>query len=471
MRKRRKSIRTRLSYSFMSIIIISIFIFIFMVSLFLKQYYYKGVEDILTDQVNMSVNLYSQYFIDSSLQDNVMDNVDAFWRFSSAQVQIIDNRGRVLMDSIGMDFTDELDTPDVKRAMMGEWGKWIGRMPYTGEMAMSVAQPLKSNGDIIGVLRFITSLTPINGQLEGIIRVFMLIGILAVGISGIISFVLANGVVGPIKQVTKVAEEMAKGDFDVRSTEKTHDEIGRLSSTLNYMADEITKKERVKNEFLASVSHELRTPLTSIKGWAIILNDTENKEEKIFRDGLKIIEKETERLSGMVEELLDFSKLLSGNISLKLVETDIERLIEYIKQHMMPIAKRNKITFRVECPDKLPCIVVDSNRIKQVLINVLDNAFKFTSQGGNVRLAAYGAGDDLVMEIEDDGCGISPEELPSVKEKFYKGKTGKSSSGIGLSVAYEIVKKHQGGLDIESRPGMGTRVYIRLPIAHGTGRN
>jgi signal transduction histidine kinase len=448
----------------MSIIIISILIFIFMVSLFIKQYYYKGVEDILTDQVNMSVNFYAQYFSDSSLQDNVMDNVDVFWKFTSAQVQIIDDKGRVLMDSIGMVFEDELDTPDVKKAMLEGRGTWIGRMPHTGEMVMAVAQPLKSQDDTVGVLRFITSLTPINEQIKDIIKVFSLIGVLTIALTGIISFVLANGVVGPIKQVTKVAEEMAKGDFNVRSTEKSNDEVGRLSATLNYMADEIIKKERIKNEFLASVSHELRTPLTSIKGWAIILNDTKDRDGEIFKDGLKIIEEETERLSGMVEELLDFSKLLSGNMTLQMVRTDVAELVEYIKQHMTPVAQRSKISFSVEYPGQLPQLVLDINRIKQVLINVLDNAFKFTQQGGRVRFAAYEAEGYLIMEVEDNGCGISPQELPYVKEKFYRGKNSKSSSGIGLSVAYEIIKRHGGELDIESSPGQGTKVYIKLPI-------
>ena len=464
MKKRKKSIKSKLSYSFMGMIIISIFIFISMVSLFLKEYYYKGVEDILTDQVKMSVNFYSQYFSDSSLQDNIMDNVDVFWKFTSAQVQIIDENNRILMDSIGMDSIEKLKTSDVEKALMGNQGKWIGKMPYTDEMAMAVASPLKSNGEIVGVLRFITSLEPINHQLKGILKVFLLIGVLTIVISGILSIVLASGVVGPIKQVTKAAEEMAKGDFEVRSVEKSNDEVGRLSSTLNYMAEEIVKKEKIKNEFLASISHELRTPLTSIKGWAIILNDTEDKGEELFKDGLKIIEKETERLSDMVEGLLDFSKLLSGNITFKKVRTDIGDLVENIKQQMIPLAQRNKIDFSAEYPGQLPQMVLDANRIKQVLINVLDNAFKFTSQGGKVRLSVYEADNDLIMEVEDNGCGIPPEDLPYVKGKFYKGKNSKSSSGIGLSVSHEIIKHHMGELHVDSSTDGGTKVYIRLPI-------
>lgn len=459
----KSSIRTRISYSFMSIIVISIFIFLFLISLFLKEYYYKSVEDILTDQVRMSTNFYSRYFSDSSLQDNIIDNVDVFWKFTSAQVQIIDESGMVLMDSIGVNFTQRQNAPDIKKALEGGTGKWTGRVFYTDEMVMAVSHPLEANGEIVGVLRFITSLRPINEQLRYIIRVFVLIGLLTIAIAGIISFALANGVVSPIKQVTKVAEKMAKGDFEVRSIKRSNDEVGKLSDTLNYMADEIVKKERIKNEFLASISHELRTPLTSIKGWAVILNHTDSLEDPVFKEGLGIIEKETQRLSDMVEELLDFSKLLSGKMSLRIKDTNMVGLIEYIKGHMTPLAHRNKIQFITQYPEDLPSIPIDENRIKQVLINVLDNAFKFTQQGGTVEYRTFMDEGNIVMIIEDNGCGIPPQELPYVKEKFFKGKNSKSSSGIGLSVSHEIVMRHNGTLHIESCEGQGTKVTIRLP--------
>jgi signal transduction histidine kinase len=459
-----KSIRTRIGYSFMGIIIISIFIFILMLSIFLKEYYYKSVEDILTDQIRMSASFYSRYFSDSTLQDNVMDNVDVFWKFTSAQVQIIDKSGMVLMDSIGVNIVDRLDTIDVKNALEGGIGKWIGRVSYSDDLVMSVSHPLESNNEIVGVLRFTTSLVPINEQLRYVIWIFILMGLLTIAISSIISFILANGVVKPIKEVTKVAEQMAKGDFQVRSVKKSNDEIGRLSDTLNYMANEIMEKDKLKNEFIASVSHELRTPLTSIKGWAVILNNTSPEEAEIFKDGLKIIEKETERLSGMVEELLDFSKLLSGKIHIRLKETNIANLIEYIKRHMTPVAQRNRINFEVEYPDELPEISIDENRIKQVLINVLDNAFKFTDQDGLVSFRTHVEEDFIVMVVEDSGCGIPANELPYIKDKFFKGKNSKAASGIGLSVSHEIISKHKGQLDIESQEGKGTRVIIRLPI-------
>ena len=154
-----------------------------------------------------------------------MDNVDVFWKFTSAQVQIIDDKGRVLMDSIGMVFEDELDTPDVRRPCWKDEAHGSAGCPTQGKWLWS-GKPLKSQDDTVGVLRFITSLTPINEQIKDIIKVFSLIGVLTIALTGIISFVLANGVVGPIKRVTKVAEEMAKGDFNVEAQKSPTMKLG-----------------------------------------------------------------------------------------------------------------------------------------------------------------------------------------------------------------------------------------------------
>lgn len=459
-----KSIKTRLAYSFMSIIIISILVFVVILSVFIKEYYYKNLEEVLQNQIKISANFYSRYFSGTSLEDNIMDNVDVFWKLTPAQVQIIDTSGEVLMDSIGVKLEEPLDTIDFRKALEGEIGRWIGKPSYTNEPVMAVSHPLRSRQEIIGVIRFITSLEPINHQINRILNFFTAIGLFVVVVSGIISLLLANGIIKPVKEVTKVAEKMAAGNLQVRSVKKYNDEIGKLSDTLNYMADELIKKENIKNEFIASVSHELRTPLTSIKGWAIILNTADPEERQLFKDGLKIIETETERLSDMVEDLLDFSKLISGKITLNKKETNVNLLVEYIKRHMTPVAERNNIEFIVEYNENLPKAMLDENRIKQVLINVLDNAFKFTEREGWVKFTTKVEKDMLVMIVEDNGCGIAEEDLPNVKQKFYRGKNSRSSSGIGLSVSDEIVRLHNGDMQIESQKGEGTKVTIKLPL-------
>jgi signal transduction histidine kinase len=281
--------------------------------------------------------------------------------------------------------------------------------------------------------------------------------------AGLVSIILAKGIILPLKEVTKAAEKMAQGNLKTRIEKKQNDEIGILADTLNYMAEEIQKKEQIKNEFISSISHELRTPLTAIKGWAITLNIDELQDRDILRDGLKIIENESERLTSMVEELLDFSRLLSGKVKLNTKLEDASNIVRYIEKYMAPRAEREGLQFVVECKQDLPLLRLDKDRIKQVLINLLDNAFKFTPAGGRVSLKATAADGWITLCVTDNGSGIDEEDLPRVKEKFYKSKNKKAHTGIGLSICDEIVRLHGGELTIESKLHEGTAVSVKLP--------
>ncbi|QZY57272.1 sensor histidine kinase [Crassaminicella profunda] len=463
-----KSIKKRLAINFMLVVFFSVLFFEILLINFVKQYYYKNVEDVLTNQITISSEFYSRYFSNATLEDNVLDNIDVFWKQTSAQVQIIDLSGKVLMDSIGVEHKEVMETIDVKNALKGHKGTWIGKINYDDYNAMSVSCPLKSDEKTVGVLRFITSLEEVNKGIKRIAISFLSIGAVVILVAGVVSIILSNTITEPIKELTRVAEKMALGNFTVRSKNPFDDEIGKLSDTFNFMAKEIVKKDELKNEFISSVSHELRTPLTAIKGWAIVLNKEEFEDKETLREGLKIIEKESERLTTMVEELLDFSKFVSGKITLNKQEMMIEDLIQYIEKYMGPRAAREKIDLHVDYEKQMPAMCIDENRMKQVLINVLDNAFKFTGQGGKVDFFAKQDGEYLHMSIKDNGCGISSEDLPKVKEKFYKGKNSKSKNGIGLSICDEIIKLHEGKFIIESKIEQGTTVHIRLPILKNT---
>ncbi|WP_216086259.1 sensor histidine kinase [Mahella australiensis] len=456
-------------WSFAGIIIISITIFILILSVFIKQYYYKSIEEVLTNQIKLSADFYERYFSDASLYDNILNNVDVFWQQTPAQVQIVDISGKVLMDSISMKQEQPLNTADFTQAVSGGLGTWIGYTDYDDQAVMAVAYPLKADGQIVGVLRFITSLGIVDAQINSMIIVFILIGLIAVATAGIISLVLSNDIINPISEVTKAAQRMAQGDFNTRSRKRSNDEIGQLSDTLNYMAGEIIKKEKLKDEFIASVSHELRTPLTAIKGWAIILDTDDMDDRKLLKEGLGIISNEADRLSSIVEDLLDFSKLASGKMRLNRRKTDVKSVAEYVKTHMAPVAERNAIQFTTQCRDDIPVAYMDADRMKQVLINVLDNAFKFTDTGGEVELMAWAENGHLIFDVKDNGSGIDEEDLAHIKQKFYKGKNSKASSGLGLSIADEIVRLHGGSMDIDSSLNEGTTVTIRIPLEQGVG--
>lgn len=459
-----KGIKRRLVGRFMIVIFASIFMIEFLLISFIKHYYYNNVEEMLSNQIKISADFYENYFSGTSLEDNILDNVDVFWKRTNAEVQIIDLKGNIIMDSIGISLKNKIDTPDFKKALKGERGKWVGNVSYDTSNVMAVAYPLKSDNRVIGVLRFITSLKKINKSIFLMSSLFILIGCVVVIIVGLVSIFLADTIVKPIEKLTCNAEKMAKGNFSIRNKKIFDDEVGKLSDTLNYMAEEIQKRDKLKNEFISSVSHELRTPLTAIKGWAITLNDNEYDDKEILKDGLNIIEKESERLTIMVEELLDFSKFISGKVSLKKKDVQVESLIEYINKHMQPHADRNKIKFIVKYEKHTPKVSMDENRIKQVLINILDNAFKFTNENGEVILSLTYDKNYIIMKVIDNGCGISKEDLPKIKEKFYKGKSSKSKNGIGLSISDEIVKMHNGTLNIKSEINKGTEVEIKIPI-------
>lgn len=271
----------------------------------------------------------------------------------------------------------------------------------------------------------------------------------------------------PINEVSKMARCIALGDFKTRIVKKEDNEFGELCDTINYMAQKLFESERMKNDFISSISHELRTPLTAIKGWAetVVVDENLKKEDiDMNKKGLEIIANESERLCSIVEELLDFSKLQSGRMILNLEKIDIlAELSEAVYILRKKATKENKILLYSE-PESIKPILGDKNRLKQVFINIIDNAIKYTGEKGVINIGVKEEGHFVKIEISDNGCGIPKEDLPRVKNKFYKGKFSKDGSGIGLSLANEIVLLHSGNLKIKSEENIGTVVSIHLPI-------
>lgn len=459
------SIKKRLVGNFMLVIVMTVLILeVFLINA-VKKYYYKSMEEILSHQIILSTEFYSRYFSSNRLEDIIIDDIDVFWRQTEAQVQILDLEGKVLMDSIGASHSSSIiNTNDVTKALEGEKGIWIGNVDYDTSAVMAVSYPLIVEGKPIGVLRFVSSLRNANRIIKNIAKILLIVGITVILISGVLSIFLANTIIQPLKEVTTVAEKMAGGQLKIRSRKRFDDELGKLSDTLNYMAEELIRKEQLKTDFISSISHELRTPLTSIKGWAITLKSDESKDEQLLIDGLDIIEKESERLSNMVEELLDFSRFISGRITLNKEGIDIIESIAQIGKQFQFRAKEKNIQYNVYYDTNLSHVIADANRIKQVLINLLDNAFKFTPKGGIVTLMAKEEEENILIQIEDNGCGIDEEDLPYIKEKFYKGRNSKSNSGLGLSICDEIIKLHGGSMEIKSELNQGTKVTISIPI-------
>lgn len=458
-----RTIKSRLVKSFSIVIFITILVLDILLITFVRKYYYDNMNDLLKNQLQVTTNFYKKYFNLYSLEENIYDSLDSFWEQTDAQIQIYDNTGSMLMDSIGV-VEDNVKYIDVQKSLQGEKNnRWIGNVSYYDYKVMALSTPIESDGKVIGVMRLVVSLEAVDKGISNIIVFFLIISITVLIFSILVSTILAKNIVIPIKKLTIVAEEMAGGDLGVRSDTNSRDEIGKLAKTLDYMAEEIQKREQLKNEFISSISHELRTPLTAIKGWVITLDDSQTDKDTL-KMGLNIIEKETDRLVNMVEELLDFSRLSSGKMTLNKKEVSIKAISDYIDVYMSARARRENKSLNINLDSENKKIYVDIDRIKQVLINLLDNAFKFTEAEGTISISFTAVEGSLKIVVQDDGSGISEDDLPRVKEKFYKGKNAKSKNGIGLSICDEIVKLHNGEIFIESEEGNGTLVTVILPV-------
>ena len=290
-----------------------------------------------------------------------------------------------------------------------------------------------------------------------------LIGILIMFFIFISSTYFLGSIVRPVREISETARRIAQGDFQARIDKFYDDEIGDLCDTINYMAEELGTADKMKNDFISSVSHELRTPLTAIKGWAETMQLDGFQDRKTLEKGMNIIIKETERLNGIVEEVLDFSRIQQDRMVLIMDKTDIlAELDESIyMQHERAKSENKHIVY--EEPDMLPPVLGDRNRLRQVFINIIDNALKYSGTGGIVNIGVELEGTNIVITIADNGCGIPAADLPKVKQKFYKANQTVRGSGIGLAVADEIVKLHNGTLDIDSTENVGTTVTIVLP--------
>ena len=242
--------------------------------------------------------------------------------------------------------------------------------------------------------------------------------------------------------------------------------MGDLTDAINDMSLRIKQAESMKSEFISSVSHELRTPLTAITGWAETIMSGEARDEGDVRKGMGIIASEARRLSGMVEELLEFSKMQDGRFTLRIEDVDLQTEFEDAVYTYQELFRQDGIRLEYDDDGELYTdpIPGDPERLKQVLCNVLDNAAKHGGSGKRIIASLRREADNYVIRIRDFGPGIPPAELPYVKQKFYKGSSKARGSGIGLAVCDEIITRHGGTFEIGNADGGGALVTITLPI-------
>ena len=271
----------------------------------------------------------------------------------------------------------------------------------------------------------------------------------------------------PMENLTETARRIAEGSYGIKVEKISDDEVGDLTDALNEMSEKVAVAEKTRTEFISQVSHELRTPLTAIEGWA----ETISSDEAIQGDskrGIQIIYKEAERLTGMVSEMLEFARIQDGRFNLRVEPIDIAAELEDAIFTYGKLMKQAGIEVSYEQPSMpIPTITGDPERLKQVFLNLLDNAAKHGGDGKRVEVSISADNTAVLIRIRDYGHGIPANELPHVKEKFYKGSSKNRGTGIGLSVCDEIVTRHGGQLLIGNAEGGGCVVTVSLPLRSG----
>lgn len=460
-----RSIKGRL-YRQNGIIIISIVLILEAIFLLVvRNYYFETTERELLNKAEVLGSFYNKYLINEKIYEKaryILENNSKDFKY---YMQVFDTNQKMITDSNGLKSNETIDSIDIVNALDGSNKVIITRDRSSNERIMAVSIPLYHLDDISGVLRYVISIEDIDKMVMKISGIAIVIGFVVILVIFVLSSFLAKDIVQPIKELIDSAEIMAKGDFSKRTVKRNNDEIGKLSDTLNYMAKEIQNSNSIKNEFISSISHELRTPLTAIQGWSeiILCGEVESAEEQ--REGLKIISGEARRLSGLVEELLDFSKFQSGGVTLDLKEVDINKLVEDVYSYFKKRLEQSGIKASLQLYGEKLNTIGDVNRLKQVLINIIDNSIKFTKPNNTILIKTSFKKEFVIIRVEDKGIGISSQEIDKITEKFYKGKSKDAGSGIGLAICKEIIELHGGELYISSIENEGTKVSINLPAS------
>jgi len=393
------------------------------------------------------------------------------------RIRILDQQGIVLVDSMGEeDVSRDLSgVEEVAQALSGQPGKAI-RLAESrigiGGRTMYVAVSISVDKQVVGAVYLSQSMSDLLAVIYDLRWRLVISTAVAAVVASTAGLLLSRALTRPIRQLTLAADEVTRGDLERQVPVRSADEIGRLGQAFNRMIAQLRATERMRTDFVSNVSHELRTPLTAIKGLVETLRDGAVDDRKVRDRFLATIEDETDRLIRLVNDLLVLSKADSQALKLKRQPLDVRDLIERSVHKLAPQLEEKGLLVEVSASDGPWLVLADADRIEQVLVNLLDNAIKYSPQGERITVAIDDEGptpEMMGVAVRDQGLGIPAEDLPRVFERFYRVDRARSrdggGSGLGLSIAKAIVEAHGGGITLSSEEGQGTTVRFTLPRA------
>jgi len=462
---RRRWIRGTVFIALMVVVVV-----VAMFAVIIYSYYFATIRTGLEAKARTATDFFANYVARSydDFYDSAFRYAETFREADRIEMQFLNRDGSIMISTSAMTSGTSPGSPDITNALeSGQISTWVGRRSTTGERIMAASAPMiYADGEVIGVMRYVTSLRLVDRQVFFNLLVVVGVGLIVLGMVFLLNLVFIRYIITPVSEITKMSKRIADGSYGIQINNEYRDEIGDMVQAINEMSLKIAQTEKIQGEFISSISHELRTPLTAITGWGETLTYSDELDTESKR-GVSIMLKEARRLTKMVEELLEFTMIEDGRFTLNIAEVDIAAELEDAIFTFRELLHQDELEFDYH-HDLFDTVLIpgDSNRLKQVFLNIFDNALKYGREGKRIDVYIGSDEDDVLINIRDFGPGVADDELENLKMKFYKGSNSKErGSGIGLAVCEEIIKYHGGSLELSNAEDGGFLVTIVLPIS------
>lgn len=463
-----KSIFKKLLTSYIGLVILAIAIVGSMQVYLIDHYLIKSKEQEMTVRSQELSDMVKPFLIANIDPRPVVLDVNRADRILGTEVWVIDRNGKVITASADHLYCEgnTLEAMDLEQLKSGNVSIRKGQSEYFKESVIRAIAPVIHNKEFIGGVILYSPITGVNDTSKNMLKIHLVAAFLGILISIGIGVLLSQQITRPIKRVCEITSNIAEGKFDERVEIDSKDELGVLASSINHMTRRLSELEKMRRNFVANVSHELRSPLTSIQGYidALIQGKGKNKEDE--KTYLLILQKETLRLSRLVNDLLEISRFDSQTAPFNMDEFPMRSIMERAVTSLRMQTAAKHLTIHSHIPSDLPLCYGDEERIEQVLYNLLDNAIRYSSAGGAIQISATPLADEVLVEITDFGQGIPAQDLPFIWERFYRVDKSRSrnegGTGLGLAIVKEIIDKHGGQVRVESTLGKGSTFGFTL---------
>jgi len=467
----RNSLYSKLVVTYFAVISISFVFLAILLSIWFESYYYNQRKQALMAEA-VVFNEMMEGYANGTINDKTLSNeLNVLERLLNTRIWFIDKYFFIIGSSnqeedslIGRQVTTEEVYEVLKGNILAKEGVFDDK--YKTPM-LTVAFPLIINNQIVGAAIMNSPLYEIEAALKKVYTFIWLSALFAVIVSTFIIYHLSQRIlIKPLYKINKTAREISNGEFEKRVSISSKDEIGELAESFNNMADNLQNLENLRRDFIANISHELRSPITSIRGFIQGILDGTIPEEK-HKYYLTIVLNESKRLTRLISDVLDLSRLESGEFSLNIGTFDLNELIRVNIIRFENEIEEKKLNVDVTLAGEQLFVIGDRDRIGQVLSNLIDNAIKFTGEGGSISLSTVIEGKKVIVSVKDTGVGIPEKELKLIWDRFHmvdKSRTTKKGTGLGLSIVRQIINQHEENIWVESKEGEGTTFSFTIKI-------